>query len=95
MKGEYLSISNAEDNIAHLGREVRRNDPLREDVGDEAGLLFKEFLDIAEASPDSLKSSHSVLVCIFSRPDNWTRALPKEITRLTKPFLEQTLTSIL
>jgi len=85
---------NAKDNIAHLGREVRRKDPLREDVGDEAG-LFKEFLDMAEARPDSLKSSHSVLVCIFSRPDNWTRALPKEMTRLTSPFLEHTFTSIL
>ena len=88
---------NAKDNIAHLGREERRKDPLREDVGEEAGLgsdisnfkdssndfkssqqivlmirtmrnvtimmvnLFKEFLDMAEARPDSLKSNHSVL----------------------------------
>ena len=29
---------NAKDNIAHLGREERRKDPLREDVGEEAGL---------------------------------------------------------
>ena len=37
MKGD-ISQTNAKDNIAHLGREVRRKDPLREDVGDEAGL---------------------------------------------------------
>ena len=92
MKGD-ISQTSAKDNIAHLGREVRRKDPLREDVGDEAGLeldisnfkdssnnfrliqqivtmrivttmmanLFKEFLDMAEARPDSLKSNHSVL----------------------------------
>ena len=35
--------------------------------------LFKEFLDMAEASPDSLKSSHSVLELFyqFRKKDNY------------------------
>ena len=50
MKGD-ISQTNAKDNIAHLGREVRLKDPLREDVGDEAGLGL-DFCNFKDSNND-------------------------------------------
>ena len=53
---------NAKDNIAHLGREERRKDPLREDVGEEAG-LGSDISNFKDSSND-FKSSQQIVLMI-------------------------------